>query len=145
MKLYTENMQVNVTVPLYQEPVSASKLAELNQASSAEKKLSVSFQSDQVNISEEARQKSVDDKNQTAMRKIMGKEDVNEAEGEGQRTLDEKIAELREKITKLTAEIAQERRSGNDEKAKTMESELVMLNSQLLLLIEQKMEGAKSQ
>ncbi|NQY88775.1 MAG: hypothetical protein HRT51_13710 [Colwellia sp.] len=145
MKLYTENMQVNVTIPIYQEPVSASKLAELNQASSAEKKLSVNFQSDQVNISEEARQKSVDDKNQAAMRKLMGKEDVNEAEGEGQRTLDEKIAELREKITTLTAEIAQERRSGNDEKAKTMESELVMLNSQLLLLIEQKMEAAKSQ
>ncbi len=95
MKLYTENMQVNVTIPIYQEPVSASKLAELNQASSAEKKLSVNFQSDQVNISEEARQKSVDDKNQAAMRKLMGKEDVNEAEGEGQRTLDEKIAELR--------------------------------------------------
>ena len=126
MKLYTENMQVNI--PIYQESVSASKLDELNQASSAEKKLSVNSQSDQVNISEEARQKSVDDTNQTAMRKIMGKEDVNEAEGEGQRTLEEKIAELQEKITKLTAELAQERRSGNNEKAKTMESELVMLN-----------------
>ncbi|OUR74827.1 hypothetical protein A9Q75_18910 [Colwellia psychrerythraea] len=143
MKLYTENMQVNI--PIYQESVSASKLDEVNQASSAEKKLSVNSQSDQVNISEEARQKSVDDTNQTAMRKIMGKEDVNEAEGEGQRTLDEKIAELQEKITKLTAELAQERRSGNNEKAKTMESELVMLNSQLLQLIEQKMEAAKSQ
>ena len=143
MKLYSDNMQVNI--PIYQEPVSASKLDELNQASSAEKKLSVNSQSDQVNISEEARQKSVDDTNQTAMRKIMGKEDVNEAEGEGQRTLEEKIAELQEKITKLTAELAQERRSGNNEKAKTMESELVMLNSQLLQLIEQKMEAAKSQ
>ena len=142
MKLYTENMQVNI--PIYQESVSASKLDEVNQASSAEKKLSVNSQSDQVNISEEARQKSVDDTNQTAMRKIMGKEDVNEAEGEGQRTLEEKIAELQEKITKLTAELAQERRSGNNEKAKTMESELVMLNSQLLQLIEQKMEAAKS-
>jgi len=143
MKLYTDNMQVNI--PIYQEPVSASKLDELNQASSAEKKLSVNSQSDQVNISEEARQKSVDDTNQTAMRKIMGKEDVNETEGEGKKTLDEKIAELQEKITKLTAEIAQERRSGNNEKAKTMESELVMLNSQLIQLIEQKMEAAKSQ
>lgn len=143
MKLYTDNMQVNI--PIYQEPVSASKLDELNQASSAEKKLSVNSQSDQVNISEEARQKSVDDTNQTAMRKIMGKEDVNETEVEGKKTLDEKIAELQEKITKLTAEIAQERRSGNNEKAKTMESELVMLNSQLIQLIEQKMEAAKSQ
>lgn len=143
MKLYTENMQVNI--PIYQAPVSVLKLDELNEALSAEKKLPVNSQSEQVNISEEARQKSVDDTNQVAMRKIMGKEDVNEVEGEGQRTLDEKIAELQEKITKLTAEIAQERRSGDTEKAKTMESELVMLNSQLIQLIEQKMEGAKSQ
>lgn len=143
MKLYSDNMQANI--PIYQEPASASKLDKLNQASSAEKKLSVNSQSDQVDISEEARQKSVDDKNQAAMRKIMGKENVHEAEGDGKRTLDEKIAELQEKITKLTAEIAQERRSGDTEKAKTMESELVMLNSQLIQLIEQKMEGAKSQ
>jgi hypothetical protein len=143
MKLYTENMQVNI--PIYQAPVSVLKLDELNGALSAEKKLPVNSQSEQVNVSEEARQKSADDTNQVAMRKIMGKEDVNEVEGEGKRTLDEKIAELQEKITKLTAEIAQERRSGNNEKLKTMESELVMLNSQLLQLIEQKMEAAKSQ
>ena len=37
MKLNTENMQVNVAVPTYQEPVSASMLAEINQALSAEK------------------------------------------------------------------------------------------------------------
>ena len=83
MKLYTENMQVNI--PIYQAPVSVLKLDELNEALSAEKKLPVNSQSEQVNISEEARQKSVDDTNQVAMRKIMGKEDVNEVEGEGQR------------------------------------------------------------
>mgnify|MGYP003115175251 CR=1 FL=1 len=44
MKLYSENMQVNI--PIYQEPVFAPKLDELNQASSAEKKLSVNSQSD---------------------------------------------------------------------------------------------------
>jgi len=144
MKIYTENMQVNI--PIYQVPVPvpAPRLDESNQASSAEKELSTNSHSDQVNISEEARQKSVDDTNQAAMRKIMGKEDVNKTEGEDQKALDEKIAELQEKITKLTAEIAQERRNGNNEKLKTMESELVMLNSQLLQLIEQKMEAAKS-
>jgi hypothetical protein len=145
MKFYTESMQVNIPFSIHQESVSVSKNTESNQASSAETKLSVNSQSDQVNISEEAHQKSVDDKNQAAMRKIMGRENVNETEGDGRRSLDEKIEELREKITKLTAEIAQERRSGNDEKAKTMELELVMLNSQLLQLIEQKMESAKSQ
>ena len=142
MKLNTENMQVTIAAPTYQEPVSSAKLAELNQATSDEKKLSVNTQSDQVNISEEARQKSLDDENQSAMRKLMGKEEVDEVQGEGKETLDEKIAELQEKIAKLTIEIAQERSRGNDEKAKTMELELVMLNSQLIQLIEQKMETA---
>lgn len=142
MKLYTENMQVNI--PIYQEPVTASKLDELNQTPSAETKPSVNSQSDQVNISEEARKKSVDDSNQAAMRKIVANEDVNETEGNEQKALDEKIAELQEKITKLTAEIAQERSSDDTEKAKILEAELVMLNMQLLQLIEQKMEAAKS-
>ena len=142
MKLYTENMQVNI--PIYQEPVTVSKLDELNQTPSAETKPSVNSQSDQVNISEEARKKSVDDSNQAAMRKIVANEDVNEAEGNGQKALDEKIAELQEKITKLTAEIAQERSSDDTEKAEILEAELVMLNMQLLQLIEQKMEAAKS-
>ena len=142
MKLYTENMQVNI--PIYQEPVTVSKLDELNQTPSAETKPSVNSQSDQVNISEEARKKSVDDSNQAAMRKIVANEDVNEAEGNGKKALDEKIAELQEKITKLTAEIAQERSSDDTEKAEILEAELVMLNMQLLQLIEQKMEAAKS-
>ena len=142
MKLYTENMQVNI--PIYQLPVTVSKLDELNQTPSGETKPSVNSQSDQVNISEEARKKSVDDSNQAAMRKIVANEDVNEAEGNGKKALDEKIAELQEKITKLTAEIAQERSSDDTEKAKILEAELVMLNMQLLQLIEQKMEAAKS-
>ena len=75
MKLYSDNMQANI--PIYQEPASASKLDELNQASSAEKKLSINSQSDQVDISEEARQKSVDDKNQAAMRKNNGQRECS--------------------------------------------------------------------
>ena len=142
MKLYTENMQVNIPLSLSKEPVSASKLNESSQASSAESKQSGNSQTDQVNISEEGRQKSIDDENQAAMRKMAGNEDVNSAQADGEQTLDEKIAELREEITKLTADITQERTSGNDEKAKAMEAELVMLNAQLLQLIEQQMEGA---
>ena len=143
MKFYTENMQVNIPLSLSKEPVSASKLNESSQASSAESKQSANSQTDQVNISEEARQKSIDDENQAAMRKMAGNEDVNSAQADGEQTLDEKIAELREEITKLTADITQERTSGNDEKAKTMEAELVMLNAQLLQLIEQQMEGGQ--
>lgn len=48
---------------------------------------------------------------------------------------------ITKKTTQLTAEISQERTSGNDEKAKAMKSELVMLNAQLLQLIEQQMES----
>ncbi len=142
MKLYTENMQVNIPLSLSKEPVSASKLGELSQSTSVESNQSANSQTDQVNISEEARQKSIDDENQAAMRKMAGNEDVNGTQADGEQTLVEKIAELREEITKLTADIAQERTSGNDEKAKTMEAELVMLNAQLLQLIEQQMEGA---
>ena len=142
MKLYTENMQVNIPLSLSKEPVSASKLDELSQSTSVESNHSTNSQTDQVNISEEGRQKSIDDENQAAMRKMAGNEDVNSAQADGEQTLDEKIAELREEITKVTAEITQERTSGNDEKAKTMEAELVMLNAQLLQLIEQQMEGA---
>ena len=146
MELPTKNMQVTIA-PIHQEQISASEqaivkvAAELKTTSlSSEKRLPA----DQVNISEEARQKSIDDKNQAAMRKMLGKEEVDETKNEGQKTLDEQIAELQEKIAKLTTDIAQERRSGNDEKAKTMESELAMLNAQLLQLIEQKMETAKT-
>ncbi|WP_426357241.1 hypothetical protein ACPUVO_12275 [Pseudocolwellia sp. HL-MZ19] len=142
MKLYTESMQVSIPSSLFKEPVSASKLNELSQASSAESNQSTNSQSDQVNISEEARQKSIDDENQAAMRKMAGNEDVNSAQADGEQTLDEKIAELREEITKLTADITQERTNGNEEKAKAMEAELVMLNAQLLQLIEQQTEGA---
>ncbi|MDO7084883.1 hypothetical protein WNY51_03540 [Pseudocolwellia sp. AS88] len=142
MKFYTENMQVNIPLSLSKEPVSVSKLNELSQSASVEINQSANSQTDQVNISEEGRQKSIDDENQAAMRKMAGNEDVNSAQADGEQTLDEKIAELREEITKLTADITQERTNGNDEKAKTMEAELVMLNAQLLQLIEQQMEGA---
>ena len=146
MELQTKNMQVTIA-PIHQKQISASEQAlfkiaiETNATSpSSEKHL----QADQINISEEARQKSIDDKNQAAMRKILGKEEVDETKSEGKNTLDEQIAELQEKIAKLTAEIAQERNSVNDEKAKNMETELAMLNAQLLQLIEQKMESSKA-
>lgn len=97
------------------------------------------LKTDQVSISEEAREKSFNDKNQEAMRKILGKEGVDATNTEELKSLDEKIAELQEKIVKLMAEIAQERRNGDEEKTKSMEVELAMLNAQLLQLVEQKM------
>jgi hypothetical protein len=97
------------------------------------------LKTDQVSISESAREKSINDKNQEAMRKILGKEGVTVSDTEEPKTLDEKIAELKEKIAELTAKLAQERRNGDEEKTKVMEVELAVLNSQLLQLVEQKM------
>jgi len=142
MELTTEKMHV-VIAPAHKEAITTSQQAAIKVAD--ESKISNQLQTDQVNISEEARQKNIDDKNQAALRKMMGKEEVDEAAGEGEKTLDEQIAELQEKIAKLTLEIAQERRSGNEEKAKGMESELAILNAQLLQLIEQKLESTKKQ
>jgi hypothetical protein len=142
MELRTEQLQASIA-PAYQENISASASAS-GQASlkvSAEINTSSSehLKTDQVTISEEAREKSTNDKNQTAMRKILGKEDVSGTNGEEKKTVDERISELQEKIATLIAEIAQERRSGDEERTKSMEAELAMLNSQLLQLIEQKM------
>jgi hypothetical protein len=149
MELHTGKMQVAIA-PADQEKISASEQAALKVAevNAIAEKNSISSPTnspaDTVTISEEAREKSVNDANQAAMRKMMGKEEVDETNGEKPQTLDEKIAELQEKIAKLMAEIAQERRSGNDEKVKGMEAELAILNSQLLQLIEQKIEESKA-
>ncbi|MFT5757801.1 MAG: PDZ domain-containing secreted protein [Alteromonadaceae bacterium] len=149
MELQSDKMQVAIA-PAHQEKIPASEQAALKVAAlnaTAEKNATLSATNspaDKVTISEEAREKSVNDANQAAMRKMMGKEEVDGTDGEKPQTLDEKIAELQEKIAKLTAEIAHERRSGNDEKVKGMEAELAMLNSQLLQLIEQKMEESKA-
>jgi len=149
MELHANKMQVAIP-PAHQEKLTTSeqaalKVAELNVAAETNTTSSAAHsQADKVTISEEAREKSINDKNQTAFRKILGKEEVDGTNGEKPQTLDEKIAELQEKIAKLMAEIAQERRGGNDEKVKSMEAELAMLNSQLIQLIEQKMEESKS-
>ena len=139
MELRTEQLQAYIA-PTYQEKMSASEQASMEV--SAEKNTSTSeyLKTDQVTISEEAREKSTNDKNQAAMRKILGQEEVSGTNSEEQKTIDEKIAELQEKIAELIAEIAQERRNGDEERTKSMEAELAMLNSQLLQLIEQKME-----
>ena len=137
MELRTGQMQASIAseynTKITAEQTSVMVAAETTPASSQRLK------TDQVSISEEAREKSFNDKNQEAMRKILGKEGVDATNTEEPKSLDEKIAELQEKIIKLTAEIAQERRNGDEEKTQSMEVELAMLNAQLLQLVEQKM------
>ena len=138
MELRTEQLQAYIS-PAYQEKTSASESASMKVPAEINTSTSEHLKTDQVTISEEAREKSASDKNQAAMRKLLGQEDVSGTNGEEQKTVEEKIAELKEKIAELIAEIAQERRNGDEEKTKSMEAELAMLNAQLLQLIEQKM------
>ena len=138
MELRTEQLQAFIA-PAYQEKVSASEQSSMKVSAEINTSSSEHLKTDQVTISEEAREKSTNDKNQAAMRKMSGQEEISGTNGKEQKTVDEKIAELQEKIAELIAEIAQERRSGDEEKTKSMEAELAMLNSQLLQLIEQKM------
>jgi len=138
MELRTEQVQAYIA-PAYQEKMSASEQASMKVSAERNTSTSEHLKTDQVSISEEAREKSTNDKNQVAMRQILGQEDVSGTNGKEQKTVDEKIAELQEKIAELIAEIAQERRSGDEDRAKSMEAELAMLNAQLLQLIEQKM------
>ena len=138
MELRTDQLKSSIA-PAYQEKISASDQAAMKVSAEINTSSSEHLKTDQVTISAEAREKSTDDKNQAAMRKILGQEEVSGTNGEEKKTVDEKIAELQEKIAELIAEIAQERRNGDEEKTKSMEAELAMLNSQLLQLIEQKM------
>jgi hypothetical protein len=138
MELRTEQLQAYIT-PAYQDTISAAEQPSMKLSAEINTSSSEHLKTDQVTISEEAREQSTNDKNQAAMRKLSGQEDVSVTNGEEQKTVDEKIDELQEKIAKLIAEIAQERRSGEEEKTKVMEAELAMLNAQLLQLIEQKL------
>lgn len=137
MELRTEQVKAYIT-PAYQDKISAEEPPSMKLSAEINTSSSEHLKTDQVTISEEAREKSTNDKNQAAMRKLSGQEDVGVTNDKEPKTVDEKIAELQEKIAKLIAEIAQARRSGDEEKTKRMEAELAMLNGQLLQLIEQK-------
>ena len=126
-------------------PIAGEKNSTSTSISSETKTLSP----DQINISKEAHKKNVDEKNQAAMQKISGNESTEETEeSSGEDELDQMIAELQEKIAELSQRIASIRSKGDEasiEKAKSLESELAMLNGQLMELLNQKMESAKNE
>lgn len=138
MELRAGQMQASIAQE-YKTNIMSSDQAPIKTTVETTTAASEHLQTNQVTISEEAREKSFNDKNHEAMRKILGKEGVDATNTEEPKSLDEKIAELQEKIVKLMAEIAQERRNGDEEKTQSMEVELAMLNAQLLQLVEQKM------
>jgi len=137
MELHTETMQASI-IPTYKAKTIAPQQPAMDVSADIKTAAPEYLKTDQVSISEEAHKKSKDDINQSAMRDILGTEGA-ENKNKEESTLDEKIAELKEDIAKLTAEVVQARVNGDEEKTKRMEVELAMLNSQLLQLIEQKL------
>ncbi|KAA1160769.1 hypothetical protein EU508_09990 [Pseudoalteromonas fuliginea] len=103
-------------------------------------------QSDQVDISEEGKEKSLEDQNREALRKLSGNEDVNQASQSEGDPLDEQIAEIQEKIEKLLQETALLRSKDDEEsqaKVKVLEAEITGLSTQLIELLKQKLESGK--
>ena len=143
-------MELHANINSHQLLDSASQRAQAKQAASVaetEKTPSTSDQvlsNDKVELSEEGKSKSMDEKNQAALRKMMGKGDVDESEESVKDPLDDKIAELKQKIADLTRELA-EIRNRNDEdsmeKAKALETEINVLTAQLIELLNKKKES----
>ncbi|WP_022940470.1 hypothetical protein [Psychromonas hadalis] len=106
-------------------------------------------QSVNVELSDEAKKKSLQDSNQQALRKLMGKEDIDGVEGsDDKQTLDEMIAALQEEIAQLTQEMVKLRSQGDESsvnEAKSLEMQIASLTAQLMDLLTQKVEQDKSQ
>jgi hypothetical protein len=102
-----------------------------------------------VEISDEAKQKELQESNQQALGKLMAKEDIEGADGSDDKpTLDEMIAELQEEIAQLSQEMAQLRVKGDEKSivdAKSLEIQIASLTAQLMDLLTQKVELDKSQ
>ncbi|WP_223231658.1 hypothetical protein [Pseudoalteromonas distincta] len=102
--------------------------------------------SDQVDISEEGKEKSLEDQNREALRKLSGNEDASQASQSEGDPIDEQIAEIQEKIEKLLQETALLRSKDDEEsqaKVKVLEAEITGLNTQLIELLRQQLESGK--
>lgn len=103
-------------------------------------------QSDQVDISEEGKEKSLEDQNREALRKLSGNEDASQASQSEEDPIDEQIAEIQEKIEKLLQETALLRSKDDEEsqaKVRVLEAEITGLNTQLIELLRQQLESGK--
>ncbi len=145
MELHVNKMQVSIKQSP-QEIAMASKQAVIN-VENTTPKAAGSLEEDTVTISNAGHEKNVSDKNQAAFRKMMGHEEVESTKNsDGKTDIDEKIAELQEKIEKLMAELSQLRGNSDEEseqKIKLLESELASLHAQLIQLVEEKLESSK--
>ena len=99
-----DKMSVNITSkPLEAHPKKQILKVVADDASEKETVQKGVAQGVQVDISEEGAEKSLEDKNQAAFRKLLGNEDVDQASQSEGDLLDELIAEIQEKLEKTTA------------------------------------------
>lgn len=108
------------------------------------------IQTDEVIISTKGKEKQLKETTTEALRKILGKDEVDESaklKKSEKHFLDKMIAELQEKITELTNRITKLKAIGDEaslEEVKILNVKLVGLNSQLIELISRKLESKKS-
>lgn len=145
-----EKMTLNINTPNYELTyISPASTVEVKIESDTSKILSdpKRLQTDEVVISKEGKEKQLNEAATEALRKIMGKDEVDESAKSNKDSLDEMIAELQEKIAELTNKIARLKSSDDEdslEEAKILEVKLVGLNAQLIELISRKLESTKS-
>ena len=145
-----EKMQLNINAPSFESSyINKASAIEMKAESDTSKIPSdpKHTQTDEVSISKEGKEKQLRESTSAALRKIMGQEEVDESAQDGENSLEQMIAELKEEIAELTKKITKLRASGDEksqEKAKALDVELAGLNSQLLELISQKLESDKN-
>jgi chromosome segregation ATPase len=136
-----DNMTVNIKTPNHQSS-QINKFSTIKDDEALDTTPLASTQNsktDEVTISQEAKDKQLEEVNTAALQKILNTAESEESAEES--PLDQMIEELEEQIVELTQEIA--KLNGNDEssqeKAKILNAELAGLQAQLVELISQKL------
>jgi len=137
-----DNMTVNIKTQNHQQTqintfptLEEDNVLNTSQASSSTQ----TSKADEVTISQEAKDKQLEEVNAAALQKILETEESEEKEN----SIEQIIEELKEQIAELTQEIA--KLNGNDEssqeKEKILNAELAVLNAQLIELMSQQLES----
>lgn len=134
-----DNMTVNIKTPNHQ-PNQINKFSTIKDDESLNTNPLASTENsktDEVTISQEAKDKQLEEVNSAALQKILKTEEGEEKED----PLDQMIEELEEQIAELAQEIAQLNTNdeSSQEKAKILNAELAGLQAQLIELVSQKL------
>jgi predicted ribosome quality control (RQC) complex YloA/Tae2 family protein len=137
-----DNMTVNIKSPNHQ-PNQINKFSTIKDDEALNTNplaYTENSKTDEVTISQEAKDKQLEEVNSTALQKIL-KTDESEESEEKEDPLDQMIEELEEQIAELAQEIAQLNTNdeSSQEKAKILNAELAGLQAQLIELVSQKL------